>query len=154
MALARDTSPVESPPNGAPADVAHREVSQQEISLHFPRGMVGCPQWTQFILRVDPDNEPIVELHSLDEPEVIFLAMEPHHAISGYAFELPPAFRDDLALGPDDEPLTLVIMVVRHESSEVTVNLAGPLVINLQEGKARQIVLDGDRYPVRHPIGI
>ena len=35
------------------------------LRLHFAQGFVGCPAWTDFVMRVDPDRAPIPECPSL-----------------------------------------------------------------------------------------
>ena len=48
--------------------------------------------------------------------------------------------------------LVLVTMTVPKDITKMTVNLQAPIVINADEKKACQIIVDTDKYPVRFPI--
>ena len=41
---------------------------------------------------------------------------------------------------------------VPADLTKMTVNLQGPFVINVEERKACQIILEGDKYPVKYPV--
>ena len=48
--------------------------------------------------------------------------------------------------------LVLVTMTVPKDLTKMTVNLQAPIVINADEKKACQIIVDTEKYPVRFPI--
>ena len=43
-------------------------------------------------------------------------------------------------------------MTVRPEVQETTANLQGPLAINIRSSIGKQIICEGQSYPVRHRI--
>jgi flagellar assembly factor FliW len=45
-----------------------------------------------------------------------------------------------------------VIVTLGRTPPEATVNLLGPLIVNRNNGRAAQVVLDGNRYDVRTPL--
>jgi flagellar assembly factor FliW len=49
-----------------------------------------------------------------------------------------------------DELVALLIVTVRDQLEEITVNLQGPVIINPSSSLALQLVIE--RYPVRHPL--
>ena len=54
-----------------------------------------------------------------------------------------------------EEPENILVMVtvtVPADLTKMTVNLQGPFVINVEERKACQIILEGDKYPVKYPV--
>ena len=55
------------------------------------------------------------------------------------------------ALNPE-EILVLVTLTVPSDITKMTVNLQAPIIINAEEKKACQIIVDTDKYPVRFPI--
>ena len=129
-----DARSPEATPSGA------GEALVDGLRLHFSQGFVGCSAWTDFVVRVDPDRAPILELECVSEPGVSFLAVHPQFILSNYAFDLGEAERRDLKLTPGEEPDVLVLLVLRSDPSTVTANLAGPLVINLKFKLGRQMV--------------
>ena len=48
--------------------------------------------------------------------------------------------------------LVLVTVTVPHDLKQMTVNLKGPFIINTQEMKASQTIIDNEEYPVKFPI--
>jgi flagellar assembly factor FliW len=46
----------------------------------------------------------------------------------------------------------MVTVTVPADLTKMTVNLQGPFVINVEERKACQIILEGDKYPVKYPV--
>ena len=51
-----------------------------------------------------------------------------------------------------DNLLVLVTVRVPSDLTQMSVNLQGPIVINVDERKACQIIVDADAYPVRFPV--
>ena len=51
-----------------------------------------------------------------------------------------------------DSVLVLVTMTVPKDITKMTVNLQAPIVVNADEKKACQIIVDTEKYPVRFPI--
>jgi flagellar assembly factor FliW len=52
----------------------------------------------------------------------------------------------------NDNTLVLVTVTVPSDLTKMTVNLQGPIVVNVDERKACQIIIDNGDYPVKYPI--
>ena len=48
--------------------------------------------------------------------------------------------------------MVLSIVVVREEVEKISMNLKAPIIINTKNNKGMQVILDTDRYSVRHYI--
>ena len=138
----------------AAAATASTEDFNSGARLRFDEGLVGLSDWQQFEVRADPANAPILELDCVSQPGISLLAIDPKYVADDYRFELSEADRRAIKLESDEQADVLVLLVVRGQPPRITANLAGPLVINLRLGLARQIVLDGERYPLRHPVAV
>ena len=70
--------------------------------------------------------------------------------------EYNPVIEDELlkSLGEleEDNTLVLVTITVPSDIEKMTVNLQAPFVINADNRKACQVIVDADKYPVRFPI--
>ncbi len=138
-----------------PSDAAHRAPSVEFATgdrLTFPDGMVGCPDWREFVVRVDQANAPILELECVSRPGIVLMAVAPELVFNDYRVPVAAADRESIDLQAGDKPVLLALIVLRDAAPRATVNLAGPLVINSRTKLGRQLVLDGERYPLRHPI--
>ena len=67
-----------------------------------------------------------------------------------------PTINDELlgSLGDlnADNTLVLVTVSVPSDLTKMSVNLQGPIIINVEERKAAQIIVDGNEYPVKFMI--
>ena len=78
--------------------------------------------------------------------------MDPLLVKNGYN----PSVNDELltSLGnlTEDNVLVLVTVTIPSDLTKMSVNLQGPFVINTEEKKACQLILEGGDYPVKYPI--
>ncbi len=122
--------------------------------IHFPKGIIGFPELTEFTLVHDEEKgtESIHWLQSLQEPAFAMPVMDPLIVCPDYNPEA-----DDELLGVigeivPEELLVLVTVTVPKDLTRMSVNLKGPIVINAAEKKAVQIIVEGDEYQVKYPI--
>ncbi|MBR5360202.1 MAG: flagellar assembly protein FliW [Lachnospiraceae bacterium] len=123
--------------------------------IHFQGGIVGFPDLTDFALVHDAEKEgdtPIRWMQSLQEPNFAMPVMDPLAVCPDYN----PVVEDELLkpigeLNPESV-LVLVTLTVPKDVKKMSVNLQAPFVINADEKKACQIIVDSDKYPVRFPI--
>ncbi len=123
--------------------------------IHFQGGIVGFPDLTDFALIHDAEkdgNTPIRWMQSLQEPNFAMPVMDPLAVCPDYN----PVVEDELlkSIGElhPDSVLVLVTLTVPKDIKQMSVNLQAPFVINADEKKACQIIVDSDKYPVRFPI--
>jgi flagellar assembly factor FliW len=121
----------------------------------FPAGLVGFPRWRRFQVVEDPETPEFALLQCLDEPSVSLLVAAVEPLVPSYLDHLGPGDQAALAaLGVGARPdIDLYCTLTVHESSEVTANLAGPLVIDREAGCGTQVVLTDSTWPVRYPLG-
>jgi flagellar assembly factor FliW len=113
--------------------------------IELAEGLVGLPSARSFELRPVPSGG-IVELVSLDDPELGFVAAPADAVRAGYTSELVAAG----FAGPDGA--VLVLLAIHGDPPAVTANLAGPLVV-APDGSSRQLVLEGTQFPLHQPLG-
>ncbi|MBX3111117.1 MAG: flagellar assembly protein FliW [Fimbriimonadaceae bacterium] len=119
----------------------------------FTHGLLGFPGLRDFVLVNHKDDSPFRWLQSVEDGDTAFLVVDPANYVADYAPEMPP--HDAEAVGADAETPVLVYTIVtipRGRPTDMTINLAGPIVINAATGKAVQVVVEGDAYPIRHRV--
>jgi len=126
---------------------------EDEKLITFPEGIVGFPFMKQFALIHDADHEdaPIMWLQSMEEPQFAMPVLEPNLVVDGYN----PVVNDEY-LAPTGEltpeqTYVLVTITVPSDIKKMSVNLKAPIVINMANNKAVQIIVEDD-YQVKHPI--
>ena len=130
------------------------DIEESKI-LHFPQGIVGFPELTDFALIHDIEKEGVCAirwLQSMQEPSFAMPVMDPLAVKPDYN----PTVEDELLkpLGKLDpeEILVLVTLTVPSDLTKMTINLQAPIVVNAAEKRACQIIVDSELYPVRFPI--
>ena len=123
--------------------------------IHFPMGIIGFPELTEFALIHDSEKEStcaIRWMQSVQEPAFAMPVMDPLLVKEDY----DPKVNDELLAGLGDlNPENILVLVTTSVPADITkmsVNLQAPFVINVEERKACQIITEGNEYPVKFPI--
>ena len=124
-----------------------------EDTLIVPEGLLGFPNCTQFLVLNHKEGSAFRWLQSVEEPDIAFLAIDPSQFTAEYAPELPSAAAEALELGDDTPRLVYALVSIPPGMpTEMTANLAGPLVINAEKRLAAQVVVEDTRWSTRHRI--
>lgn len=123
--------------------------------INFPGGIVGFPDLTDFALIHDAEKDgdtPIRWMQSIQEPNFAMPVMDPLAVCEEYN----PVVEDELLkpIGKIDPEsvLVLVTLTVPKDIKNMSVNLQAPFVINADERKAVQLIVDSEKYPIRYMI--
>jgi flagellar assembly factor FliW len=124
-------------------------IGNDEI-IRIPQGVLGFPECTEFCL-VDPGDETLILwLQSLQNPEVAFPLLEPKIFRPEYSARLSAAELRELKLENINQSAVFSILTIPGDVTQMTANLKAPLVINLKEQIARQVVLQENEYTIKH----
>ncbi|MEI9812794.1 MAG: flagellar assembly protein FliW [Acidobacteriota bacterium] len=123
---------------------------EEESCVLFPRGLPGFEQCRRFVLLEPPELAPLVQMQSLEIPDLCFLALPARSVAPDYDVALTP--EDFLTLGSARPTLDLALLSVGVEGT-VTANLLAPVVINLATRVAVQAVRGDFQYSHQHPVG-
>lgn len=127
------------------------EIRKEDV-LTFPDGLLGFPDFKRYTLLDDKRHEPFMWMQSLDEADLAFVLINPVLIEPDYRVEASPEDVSNLEIRDPSRVQVLVIVSVPSDPMEMTANLKGPLIINPDSLKARQVVLMSDKYGTKHPI--
>ena len=127
------------------------EVSDEQV-LDFPQGIMGFPEEKQFALMEYKPDSPFYILQSLVDPDLTFLMINPFAFFNDYEFDMDDALMAEIGVTADNPPTVFNIATVRDKIENMTVNLAGPVLVNLQGRKAAQWVIEKTQFPTRYPL--
>ncbi|GHU53087.1 flagellar assembly factor FliW [Clostridia bacterium] len=125
--------------------------------IEFPKSDVitlvqplyGFEEYKTFALLSDSNTEGYLSwLQSTTDESICFILINPEAFQIDYNFDLDDHYV--VKLGNGDYSVWL-ISVIKEPFINSTVNLRSPIIINQNNGKAIQAMLDSD-YPVRFPI--
>ena len=130
------------------------EIADEKI-ITFEKGIIGFPEMRRFALLHNEEkgkDAGIRFLQSIDEPGFAMPVMDPLVVKPDYDPEVDDELLASVGELNQDNILVLVTATIPSDLTQMTVNLQGPIVINVDEHKACQIIVDGSLYPVKFPI--
>ena len=130
------------------------EISDDKI-LTFEDGIVGFPELKHFTLIHDEEkgkDAGIRYFQSIEEPAFAMPVMNPLMVCEDYNPQVSEEFLSSLGNISDENIVVLVTVTVPTDLTKMTVNLQGPIIINSDEKKGAQIIVEGGDYPVKFPI--
>lgn len=128
------------------------EVAEQD-TIAFPDGLIGFPTAKRFVIICPKAESPFRWLQSLDEPALAFLVTDPANYVPDYAPEISLGAARRLALNEETPRLLLTtVNIPRGKPEAMTLNLAGPIVVNAETRTASQIVLEDGAYTIKHRV--
>ena len=130
------------------------EIADEKI-ITFSNGIIGFADMTRFTLIYDEEQGStagIRWLQSLDEPSFAMPVMDPLTVKEDYNPEVDDELLKNIGKVTADNILVLVTVTVPGDLTKMSVNLQGPIIINVDERKACQVIVDTAEYPVKYPI--
>lgn len=130
------------------------EIADEKI-ITFENGIIGFPDLKRFTLIHDEEKGTgagIRYLQSIEEPGFAMPVMDPLLVKPDYDPEVDDELLKSAGELTTENVLVLVTVTVPSDLTKMTVNLQGPFVINVDERKACQIIVEGTQYPVKFPI--
>ena len=130
------------------------EIADEKI-ITFPNGIIGFPDMTKFTMIYDEEqgtSAGIRWLQSMDEPTFAMPVMDPLVVKADYNPEVDDEILKNIGTLTPDNTLVLVTVTVPSDLTKMSVNLPGPIIINVDECKACQVIVDNEGCPVKYPI--
>ena len=126
---------------------------EDEKLITFPEGIVGFPFLKKFALIHDAEkkNAPIMWLQSMEEPQFAMPVIEPQIVVDDYNPTVNDEYLAPVGELAEDQIYSLVTITVPAEIEKMSVNLKAPIVINMENNKAVQIIVEDD-VQVKHLI--
>lgn len=125
------------------------EVDENRI-IRFSTGLLGFSSYKRYTL-LQPDDEGVFFwLQSLDVPELAFVVTDPSLWANDYEATIRRDQMEELELGKLDD--AQIFVIVNRYDNALTANMQGPLVVNIQNREAVQLVLAEKRWSTRHEI--
>lgn len=135
------------------------DVKEEEI-ITFEPGIFGFEEDRQFVLLsfLDDDGQSsedfVLCLQSVSEPYLAFILMNPYYIEPTYDpyASIPEEELLEMGLTETTKHTVFCISVIKDKFEESTVNMKCPLIINMENKKARQFILEGSGYSMREPV--
>ncbi len=122
----------------------------------FEDGIFGFEHIKEYYL-IDANLAPFMLLQSNEDEAIGFIVCDPFLFFPDYEFDLSNEAKDAIGLQEAKDLLVLSIVTLSDKIEEVSVNLIGPIIINIKSHKAMQYIVNNPKYTTKHylfPQGI
>lgn len=118
--------------------------------MNFPRGLLGFPDYTRYALIQTNDENYFFWLQCVDEPSLAFVVTDPTIFFKDYQVPMKDEVEQELNL--TDPSATQMFVICNKVGDWLTGNLLGPIVINVANCLAVQVVLTEKKWTTRQPL--
>ena len=125
---------------------------EKENIITFEQGLLGFEELKQFAIIAVEECLPFEWLVSLEDPMVAFPILNPTFFFSDYK---PSLSKDDLVLldiKKEKDVEMFCIVTLGKKPEDVTLNLKGPILINMKNKMGKQVVLIEDYYSLSQQL--
>lgn len=130
------------------------EIADDKI-ITLEKGMIGFPKLKHFALIYDEEKKEkynsIMWLQSMDDADIAFPVMMPNVVKEDYRPNVSEEMIAPLGELTDENTYMLVTVTVPKQVEEFSVNLKAPIVINMDNHKGVQLIVEDD-YPVKYKV--
>lgn len=128
------------------------EVDEEKI-VHFQNGIPAFEDEHEFVVLPYDEESPYYFMQSVKSPDLAFLLTIPFLFFPDYSFEIDDATIQELDVKNYDKLLYYSMITIPNGSIRyMTANLLAPVVINIENMQAKQVVLDKSNYTTKHRL--
>lgn len=121
--------------------------------VRFDDGLIGFPNCRQFVLISAKPDSPFRWLQSVEQPALAFLVVDPIVFVPEYSPSISNAIAGALKLTEDTpQMLFTTVTIPSGQPDQMTLNLAGPIVVNAESRIGKQVVLEDEAYTTKHRV--
>ena len=152
LAPEQTREPIIQAPRSETLRTSRVETESLQRLVHFRRGLLGFPDCRQYVLR-STERFGLYWLQSTEHDTLAFLLADPFVFVRDYVVEVGDAVIAELEpAAPTDLAAFAIVTIPATRDEPCTLNLQGPLMIDLRSGRGKQIVLAESDFGLRHPV--
>ena len=127
------------------------EYEERDV-IYFQKGIPGFEELKKFIIFPVKDNDVFSVFHSIEEEDMGIIVTSPCNIEKEYEIQLEKEQIKSLKLKDEKDTLVLNTVTLSSDIDKITANLRAPIVINIKEKIGEQIIINSDKYQVKHPL--
>lgn len=125
---------------------------ETDKSITFAEGLPGFEDLKKFILLSPEQTRPIYWMQALDDGGIALPVISSFDVLGDYSLDIPDDVMKELDLDKLEDLLVMNVCVIPEDLSQMTANLAAPILINIRLNEGKQIIVDSKDYPTRYPV--
>ena len=127
------------------------EVEEKQI-IDFPDGILGFEFEKKFIILDSNEQSPFKWMQAYSEPDLAFVIIQPVDFLPEYDLVISHVDLESVNTKNVEDLLVFAIVTIPSDTSQMTANLQGPIIINPEKKVGRQVISLSDKYKVKHKI--
>ena len=128
------------------------EIHDEQI-INFDYGLPGFEDLKKFTIIDIEDYSPFLLLHSVEDHNIAMIVLNAGQLDIEADLNIPEEKLKELK-NEDGEVGVFLILKVIDDEKNLTANTKAPVVINFQNRKGRQIILDNENLSMDYPITV
>jgi flagellar assembly factor FliW len=124
----------------------------EKNKIKFPLGLPGFEELHEFIVLKILETRPIYWLQSIENKYISLPVIIPFEIFEDYCIEVKDEEMEDLHIESQNDILVMNVIVIPENITEMTANMAAPIIINAKLGMGKQILIDSEDFSVRQPV--
>lgn len=122
------------------------------MKITFEKGIPGFEDIKEYELKDLESNPVFKELNSIKDRGLGFVVISPFDIDDKYEINLNDNAIKELDINSPNDVMVLNILTLGHTLEKTTVNMKAPLIINVNNGLGKQIILQNEKYEVKTPL--
>ena len=128
------------------------EIDEKKI-IHFKDGIPAFEDEHEFVILPYDEESPYYFMQSLNRSDLAFLLTIPEIFFPDYSVELDDATVEELQIKDTEKIIVYTIITIPNGSVRLmTTNLLAPIIFNIENMSAKQIVMDKSNYTTKHRL--
>ncbi|EPY2300891.1 flagellar assembly protein FliW [Clostridium sporogenes] len=127
------------------------EYEEKDV-IYFEKGIPGFEELKKFIIFPVEDNDVFSVFHSIAKEDMGIIVTSPFNIEKEYEIQLEEEQIKNLKLQDEKDTLVLNTVTLNSDIDKITANLRAPIIINIKEKIGEQIIINSDKYKVKHPL--
>ncbi len=131
----------------------HGEITIEDSQIvHFENGLPGFLEEKKFVILPLTEDQVYLILQSVQTPAIAFVITNPFLFFKDYEFKLDDGIVEKLGIKDVNDVQVFNILTVQDPFEKTTINLQAPIVINVKNKHAKQVILNHENYTTREPL--
>lgn len=122
------------------------------MDILFEKGIPGFENYNTFLVEEIKENKNFISMTSKDDLNVGFVCVSPFEIKKDYEIELNEDTINELNIKDYKDVLVLSLITLGNSIDTSTVNLRAPIIININNNRGKQLILEDTKYNIKEPL--
>lgn len=129
----------------------------EDSILTFDDGIYGFEDLKRFAIVNCTETEPIYWLQAIDDGDISLPVIDPFIIKDDYVIDVDDKELESIETEKEEDLIVYNVVVLPEDITKITVNLVAPIIINVSNNKAKQVILGLEqetsvKYPAFTPL--